>query len=467
MKSNFRTRKIRPIVFLVAMVAILLQNSSSFADDWPRWMGPQGDGVWRETGILKKFPESGPKSIWSVEIGSGYSGPAIADGMVYVMDRKEDDGKGIEVENDIRKSGAVPGIERVLCFDAATGKEQWKISYECNYKIAYPTGPRCTPTIDGDHVYTLGAMGDLYCLNRKTGEEVWKKQLMEEYECKPPLWGFSSHPFVDGNNLIVPVGGAGSGLVAFDKKTGKEIWKSVTTFDIAYAPITIYEKDDERQLIFWHAEGIDALDPETGKKFWNVQFPEKRNQSQVQIATPQIVGNKILISEYYKGSLLLEVGSNPPSVKELWRSQTTDPRNREALNCMMTTPFVRNGLAYGIAYNQRGAGVFRCIELETGKHLWTDEKWLGEKPLMFAAAFIIENDGRYFIFNDIGELMIANITKDGFKEIDRAKILEATGAARGRKVVWSHPAFSNGHMIARNDKEIVCIDLRAEKASPK
>ncbi len=445
---------------LLSIVAVLLfVCSSTVAQDWPRWFGSQMDGTWHETGMIDKFPESGADVLWRAPIGGGYGGPSVVGDRIFVMDRTEDEGKGKTVENAVRDAGEIPGGERVICFDAKTGNEIWSHKYDCPYKIAYPTGPRCSPAVDGDHVYTLGAMGDLICFT-KEGEIVWQKNVAKEYNAKPPLWGFSSHPLVDGDMLLVPVGGNGSGVVAFNKMTGKEIWKAVTTIDVAYAPLVIYEANGERQLIFLHGNGITSLDPSSGFAYWDVKFPEEKNPSITAIATPKIVGNKILISEYYKGSLLLEVGSKPARVTEIWRSYRTDPRHKLGLNSMMTTPVVVDGFAYGIGYNGRGHGILRCLDLMTGEHKWTEEKWLGEKTQMFSSAFITKNEDKFFMMNDIGELVIAKLSPEGYTELDRAKLLEPTTPARGRKVVWSHPAYAGGKMYARNDNEIICVNLK-------
>ena len=307
-------------------------------------------------------------------------------------------------------------------------------------------------------------MGQLICFNSKTGKVVWEKDLAALYKTKAPPWGFSSHPLVDGDKLIVPVGGEGSGVVAFNKLTGEEIWKAVTTLDVGYAPLVIFDKGADmekgRQLIFWHADGVTSLDPATGKEFWTVKFPEEMNPSQTTIATPRIIGNKIFISEFYKGSLLLEVGSNPPSVKEIYRTFKTDPRSEKSLNAMMATPAVKDGFAYGIGFDGRGNGVLRCVELDSGEMKWDKSDWMGEKPVMFATAFMIENGDKYFLFDDIGELIIAQMSPEGFEELDRAKLLEPTSTARGRQVVWSHPALANGRFYVRNDKEIICVSLK-------
>ena len=440
----------------------------SSAEDWPRWMGANMDGLWAEQGTINKFPSDGPRFVWKQPIGGGYAGPSVIGDRVYVMDRVDDEGRGIDVENAIRASGDVSGRERVQCLDASSGEVVWSHSYESSYNIAYPTGPRCTPAVTDQHAYTLGAMGQLICFDRHSGKIVWQRDFATDYAAKPPIWGYSSHPLVDGDKLLVPVGGEGSGVIAFNRFTGQERWRAVTTMDVAYSPLVIHEDQSGvnkgRQLIFWHAEGVTSLNPDTGQEYWNVRFPMQPNASQTSIATPRMVGSQIFISEYYKGSLLLDVEFDPPSVKELWRNQDFDPRNKASLNAMMATPAIRDGHAYGVGYDSRGRGILRCIELESGQQKWSKDDWMGAEPLPFASAFMIGNEDKHFLFNDIGELVIAKLTPEGYSELDRAKLLDPTSKARGRIVVWSHPAFANGCIIARNDKEIVCVDLRESTA---
>ncbi len=445
--------------FLVIVTAVLAGHGLANADDWPRWMGPQGDGVWKETGIVDRFDSAEAKVVWRKKVGGGYGGPSVANGRVFVMDRVGDT-QGVKVENNIRTTGALAGGERILCLDEKSGEKIWEHTYDCEYTVAYPTGPRCTPTIDGELVYALGAMGHLNCLNAATGKVIWSKDLLSEYKTRPPLWGFSSHPLVDGNQLLVPTGGEGSALVSFDKKTGKELWRVGSTRDVAYAALVLHEpKDAPRQLIFWHADGVTSYSPKDGKEFWNVKFPEQTNPSQTSIATPRIVGDRLFISEFYKGSLLLQIQAKPPGVKELWRSYVKDKRHKESLNSMMTTPVIKDGHVYGIGYVGRGVGTLRCFELESGKMIWSKDDWMEKKPVVFATSFLVENQGRYFMMNDNGELMIAKMSPDGFEEISRTKLLKPTSVARGRDVVWSHPAYANKRVFARNDEEIICVDL--------
>src|SRR5262249_54169719 len=230
---------------------VLFAITSARADDWPQWLGPYRDGVWRESGILTKFPPGGPKVLWRVPIGGGFSGPAITDGRVYVMDRQGD---------ELKKGSETPGkdglksTERVLCFDAKDGKELWKHEYDCLYKVLYPSGPRTTPVVKGGYVWTLGSMGDICCLESDSGKLVWTKHLPKESTPKPPLWGYAAHLLVDGDKVISLCGGEGSAAVALNKLTGEELWKALTVEEVGYAPPMIFEGGDHRQLIIFHTE---------------------------------------------------------------------------------------------------------------------------------------------------------------------------------------------------------------------
>src|SRR5262249_24763141 len=154
------------------------------ADDWPEWLGPQRDGIWRETGLVQKFPKDGPRILWRVPLGQGYSGPAVVGERVFVMDRlraTDSAGKPLRATRD-----GIPGKERVLCLDATTGKTIWKHEYDCSYRVSYPSGPRVTPLVRAGRVYTLGTMGDLYCLDAQTGKPVWHKNLVKSYDLGDP-----------------------------------------------------------------------------------------------------------------------------------------------------------------------------------------------------------------------------------------------------------------------------------------
>jgi outer membrane protein assembly factor BamB len=452
---------------LLALAALLGLASAVWADDWPQWLGPQRDGVWREKGILDRFPKGGPKVLWRQPLGGGYAGPAVAGGRVYVMDRVLDPGQK-ESANPFDRANSL-GKERVLCFDASTGKLAWERSYPVKYTISYPSGPRATPTVHGGKVYTLGAMGHLYCLDARTGKVLWSKDLLKEYDARVPLWGYATHPLIDGDKLITLVGGPGSVVVAFDKDSGKEKWKnlSLDSAELGYCPPMIFTVGGKRQLIVWHPEAVNGLDPQTGKLYWAEEYRVGANMT---IPTPRLAGDKLFVTCFYSGCRLYQLtGGDRPTARELWRShdRSEQPGKTDKLHSVMSTPYIKDGYIYGVC----SYGQFRCLQLADGKRLWRDLRPTGcEKsgPERWANVFIVPQGDRYFLFNEKGDLIIARLSPKGYEEVDRAHILDPTGKLGGgrpgfptRTILWSHPAFANKAMYARNDKEIVCVSLAA------
>ena len=268
---------------------------------------------------MDKFPDGGPPVKWRTPIGAGYSGPAVAQGKVIITDRVLAKGSK-NPDNPFNTKTPVEGVERVLCLDEASGKILWKHEYPCVYQVSYGSGPRTTPVIAGGKVYTLGSMGDLVCLDLNQGNLIWSKNLTKEYETPAPQWGFSGHPLVDGERLICLVGGKGSVVVAFHKDTGKEIWRALEARAPGYAPPMIYEIDGKRQLILWHAESINSLDPVTGKLHWSHRFHAKKALgSFMSIATPRLDGNRLFLTAFYDGSLMLQLQGDRQSDRDLAR----------------------------------------------------------------------------------------------------------------------------------------------------
>ena len=221
--------------------------SLSQAEDWPQWLGTNRDAEWREEGIITRFPKGGPKLRWESKLGAGYSGPAVAKGRVFVMDRlpaEVDPGKGRLLHdgppprniNFVRK--LLPGRERLVCLNEADGKLLWAHEWDSPYTTvaAYAIGPRATPTVDGARVYALGAEGNLFCLNSKTGALHWSRDFKKDYGLKIPEWGTAAHPLVHGDHLICIVGGEGTTCVAFDKMTGRELWRALSAGQPGYCP---------------------------------------------------------------------------------------------------------------------------------------------------------------------------------------------------------------------------------------
>jgi outer membrane protein assembly factor BamB len=447
--------------WLLSLVFLCCGWLSARADDWPQWLGPERDGVWREAGILKTFPSEGLKPRWRVAIGSGYAGPAVAVGRVYVMDRLL--AEGTKKPSNVFSRGRIEGRERIVCLDESTGRELWKHDYDCPYAISYPAGPRATPLVDGPRIYTLGAMGDLLCLESETGKVVWQKNLPSKYRAAVPLWGFAAHPLVDGNKLICLVGGPGSVVVAFDKASGKELWRALSATEPGYCPPMIYQVGGKRQLIVWHPEAVNGLDPETGKVYWSQRFPVKAGLS---IPTPRKAGDLLFVTSFYNGSLMLRFEPDKTQPVVVWKGkrQSEHPDQTDGLHSIMPTPFLVNGYIYGVC----SYGELRCLKADTGERVWESLQATGAAPEhrdddRWRNAFLVQNEERFFLFNEEGDLIIAQLMPEGYHELSRTHILEPTNNMPGRLVVWSHPAFANKCIFARNDKEIICVSLAADK----
>lgn len=422
---------------------------SARADDWPQWLGPQRDGVWRETGILEKFPKDGPRVRWRVPVAAGYSGPAVAEGKVFLTDHVV--AKGAKLPKNEFQRATIPGAERVLCFNEADGKLLWQHEYDCTYTISYPLGPRTTPVVHDGKVYTLGAEGNLVCLHTDTGKPVWSHDLKAEYHVKAPLWGFSAHPLLDGKKLICLVRGEGTTVVAFDKDTGKELWRALSAKEPGYCPPMIYEAGGKRQLIVWHGESINSLDPETGKVYWTQPAVTYSGMS---ISTPRKLGDELFFTAVFNMAMMLRLGADRPSAEVVWKGDT----KKTGMYSVFSTPVFEDGYIYGSTTN----GELMCIKAATGERLWTTLAPNNGKKGSSADVFIVKNGDRYFLATERGDLIIAKLSPKGYEEISRAHLLDVTSKAFGRDVVWSHPAFANRSVYTRNDKELVCVSLASE-----
>lgn len=433
------------------LIALMFIPSLVHADDWPQWMGPERSGEWQEDGVVQSIPKSGLPVVWRTPIAGGYAGPAVAGSHVYVTDYVRSEGEPV---NDPGKRAELTGTERVLCLDIATGKEVWRHEYPRTYKISYPCGPRATPTVDGEFVYLLGAEGNLLCLRRVNGEVVWSKDLQKEYKTTAPIWGFAAHPLIEGNHLICMVGGEGSVVVAFDKLTGKEKWKALSASEPGYCPPSIQECAGVRQLIIWDADKMHGLDAQSGKVYWSV--PLKPNYG-MSIALPRRSGNLLFASGIGDVAALVKLDEAKPQAEIAWKAS----KAKESVYAANTTPIIVDDTIYGVDCDSGG---LMAVDLESGQRLWESfAATTGKRRAGHGTAFLVKNNGLFYIFTETGDLVLARLSRDKYEEVGRFHVLEPTGEAFGRAVVWSHPAFAQRRMFARNDKEIVCVDLSASK----
>lgn len=410
------------------------------ADDWPQWRGPQRDGVWRETGLIEKFDTPRLKPLWRAPIAGGYSGPTVAEGRVFVSDRV------------VRPRQ----IERVHCFDATNGRKLWTHEYECAYRgVQYDAGPRASVTISDGRAYALGAMGDLFCLAAADGHVIWHKDLDREYDVSMPIWGLTSAPLVDGDLVIVQVGGAdGACLVAFNKKTGNEQWRALDDRASYTAPI-IVRHEGKRVLVCWTGDSVAGLNPQSGDVHW--RYPFKPAKIVLAIATPVYDKGRLFVSGFYDGSLMLKLPADGAAVELLWRRKGANERNTEALHSLISTPLLLGDHVYGVD----SYGELRCLDAATGERIW--ESLAATPKARWSTIHMVRNGERVWMFNERGELIISRLSPKGFEEISRAKLIEPTTDQLGQRggVCWAHPAFANRRVFARNGKELICASLAA------
>jgi outer membrane protein assembly factor BamB len=407
------------------------------ADDWPQWRGPNRDGVWREAGTVSKFTGTQLPAVWRAEIGSGYCGPTVAAGRVYVMDRQTEPKQ----------------TERILCFDARTGKSLWNHTYDCQYRgVGYVAGPRASVTIEDGRAYAIGTMGHFRCLDAASGTLVWSHDCDQEYNIDMPQWGIAAAPLLYKDLVIVQIGGENACVVAFRKSDGKEAWKALSDRAQYTAPIVVHQAGQD-VIVCWTGDSVAGLQPISGKTLWRVEF--KPSQMPIGVATPVVNGDRLFMTSFYDGSLMLRLIQDKPGAEVLWKRAGPSEMKTDALHSIIGTPVFLGDYIYGVDSH----GELRCLKAENGDRVWED---LTATPKSrWSTIHFVQHGKQTWMFNERGELIIAELSPQGFREISRTKLLEPTTGQLDRRggVCWSHPAFANGHVFARNDKELVCASL--------
>ena len=461
MTYNLNPERARKLTGCVAAV-LAIGCPSIFADDWPQWRGPNRDGVWHETGIIEAFAGPQIEHAWRAEVSNGYSGPTVADGRVYLTDRV------VEPEE----------VERVLCFDAATGEALWTHAYETTYRsVGYRDGPRTSVTIADGRAYAFGTMGHFRALDAVTGELLWKKDPGVDYDIPMPSFGMCAAPIVVGDKVIVQMGAReGACIVAMDTRTGVERWRALDDRASYSAPILI-EQGGQPVLVCWTGGHIAGLNPGTGEVLWALETPPRKGV--INIATPIVDGDRMFLTSFYDGSYMLRLGQDAPSIETIWRRVGRSEFRTDALHSINSTPLMLGDHVYGVD----SYGEFRCLEASTGDRVWED---LSVVPkARWATIHMVRNGNRVWMFNELGELIITELSPNGLHQVSRAKLIGPTAGqytgtfsavnnpnagGDGPKamftndtgVTWSHPAFANRHVFVRNDSYLVCANLAAE-----
>jgi outer membrane protein assembly factor BamB len=407
--------KMRLLILPIAAMLIAgwsFNPISQTVDDWPQWRGPNRDGISQETGLLKSWPKAGPKVLWRVPSGEGYAGIVVAKGRGYTM---------------VGQSGN----EFITCFDPTNGKEIWRTKSDGMFYNDQGNGPRSTPVVEGELVYGLSGNGKLHALSTKDGKSVWTHDLRAEYGGKIPEWGISTTPLIEGELLIVDVGGkSGHSVMAFDKRSGKVAWKSESDIPGYSAPIAV-TINGVRQVFVFTGSGLVALAPTDGKLFARYDWDTRYD---VNAATPVFIApDKVFIaSGYGKGSALLQsqTSNGKAALREVWRSR--DMANH------FSSSVLHNNFLYGF-----DDFLLTCLDVSNGQPKW-QQRGFNKGSLLYA-------DGHLVVLGEYGNLALVEATPAGYKEKASAQILKGKS--------WTMPTLANGKLYLRNQSEMLCLDV--------
>jgi outer membrane protein assembly factor BamB len=403
-------------VILLVLFTITMAAQSTVID-WPQFLGPERNGVYRGPALAEKWAAGGPRVVWQKQVGQGFSGPVVAQGHVILFHR-------------------VSNREVVESLDARTGTSQWQYGYPTSYRddFGFDEGPRAVPVVANGVVYTFGAEGQLHAISLSTGMRIWSEDTMHRFGVAKGFFGAAGSPLVEDGKVIANIGGRGAGIVAFDAKTGKVLWMA-TDDEASYSSGIGTTIGGRRSAVFLTRTGLAGLDPATGQ----VQFQRRwrsRQAASVNAATPLIIGDLIFVSaEYGPGAAVLRVDGS--TLTELWSSD-------DALSNHYATSVYRDGYLFGFHGRQEFGQSFRAVELRTGKVRWSQDR--------FQAGSVTLAGDRLLILRENGELILAAASPDAFRPLARAQVLPAT--------VRAFPALADGLLYARNEKTLVCLDLR-------
>lgn len=414
MRDDTRTRLFRMTVVggALALLAMPVPGAQRPGGDWPQYRGPARDGISAQTGLLREWPAGGPKVLWKVPLGEGYSGISVSDGRLYTMFSKE-------------------GAEYVGCFDPATGKEIWKTRTDANRSDEMGDGPRSTPTVDDRMVYALGANGMLIAVKSAGGEKVWQKDLKAEFGARVPHWGVASSPLVEGDLLIMDAGGPGKSVVALDKRTGETRWTAHDDRPGYSAPLAV-TIHGVRQVLSFAGTSLVSVAPGDGRVLWSVPW---KTSYDVNAAMPVFIPpDKVFISSGYDvGAAVYQVtkdGGGKLEVAEVWKSRIMKNHFNSSIHY--------GGHIYGF-----DDATLKCIDAQTGEERWR-QRGFNKGSLLLA-------DGHLIVFGEAGQLALVEATPEAYREKAKAQILE------GR--TWTMPALAGGRLYLRNQKEMVALEV--------
>lgn len=406
-------------LFRLAVTGLLLGGGcgNTRAEDWPDFLGPKRRGVSAETAWRQDWDKAEPKTAWKIQVGVGSSSMSIAGGRLYTMGAHRE------------------GREAVICLDAAGGKEIWRQEYPCKFdKRMFDGGTSSTPVLDGDRVYTLSYLGDLFAWRAADGQKIWQRNLEADFKGVRPRWGWSGSPLVVGNMLIIEPGGNGTSVAALEKTTGKTLWQKGSD-PAAYAAPMIFSTPKLRGVALFNASGLVGINPTNGDELFRQAW---KTDYDVNASQPiHRNGQFFLCTGYGAGAGLAQIGTGSSSLK--WRSK--------AATAQFQSGVLVGSEVYLVSGDNSTKSELKCLDFDTGAVRWSRRVGTGNNGHVIAVG------GKLIVVPDSGDVILAEASPSGFKEIG------ATHALPGR--VWAPPAFSDGRLFVRNNLgTLVCLDLR-------
>ena len=399
---------------LALMICILLGAPGA---DWPQFLGPERNSTSTETGLLQTWDAKGPPVLWQKEVGEGYSTPVVARGRLILFHR-------------------VGNEDLVECLEAATGRGIWKHADATKYEdpLGKGDGPRSTPLIAGERVYTLSPAGLLSCRKMADGEKVWQRALLQDYEVPPSFFGVGTSSILEGGRLLVNVGAQNAGIVAFDKDSGKEVWKA-TGDGASYASPIAADIGGVRHVVFFTRQGIVSLDPATGAVRFGKRWRSRMNAS-VNAASPVVIGDQLFFTSCYETGAIL-VRARKDGIEEVWS-------NDRSLSCHFGTPVYHEGCLYGFHGRQETGTEMRCVDLKTGEVRWSKDG--------FGCGSMILAEGNLIVLGENGELVLVEAKADRYREKARAAVLSDPCRAS--------LALADGRLYGRDARKLVCWNVK-------
>ena len=395
----------------------------AYAADWPQFMGPDQDNKCHETKLNFDWPAAGLPIKWQRPCGGGYSPPAISQGKLIHFDREDNE-------------------MVIVCLDPQTGERTWRYRYPTDYRdrYGYSSGPRSSPTMDTEHVFTFGAQSVLSCLSLADGSLVWQRQLDKEMDLDDNFFGNGLPAILEGDMLLLNVGGTQSGyLLGIDKKTGVTQWQTDTQ-GASYSAATLLSFDKKRYAAFLTREGLRMIEPTTGKQIGATYPFRSRISDSVNGASPVVIGNRIFLSAAYRtGAALVEFDGG--QLKEVWR----DP---EAMLTHWNTPIHHQGYLYGSSGRHSANSTLRCIKADTGELIWDNEN-----PKELARATLLMVDGHFVTLSEKGNLALVEVTPEKYH-------LKKNIPTPLQYPAWAPPVIANGLLYLRSENMLICYDLR-------